>query len=140
MDIKIKVRKGNEDEVLNFLKDLDFASFCQCSISTTNKDIIIDNANSNISGGQMEKIIIAQTLLNSGSVIIFDETTNQIDEAEERKILTFIKKYYKDKTVILISHRKGNAQLFDKIISFKNNGVKIKNKEEIDDRINKQRA
>lgn len=110
------------------------------AINNLDKDIIIDNANSNISGGQMEKIIIAQTLLNSGSVIIFDETTNQIDEAEERKILTFIKKYYKDKTVILISHRKGNAQLFDKIISFKNNGVKIKNKEEIDDRINKQRA
>ena len=42
MDIKIKVRKGNEDEALNFLKDLDFASCSQCSISTTNKDIIIE--------------------------------------------------------------------------------------------------
>ena len=85
----------------------------------------------------MQKIIIAQTLLNSGDIIIFDETMNQIDEIEERKILTFIKKYYKDKTIILISHRRGNEFLFDKIITFKNKGLKIKNKEDKNDKINK---
>lgn len=101
------------------------------------KNVIVNNTNSNISGGQMQKIIIAQTLLNSGDIIIFDETMNQIDEIEERKILTFIKKYYKDKTIILISHRRGNEFLFDKIITFKNKGLKIKNKEDKNDKINK---
>lgn len=57
MDIKIKVRKGNEDEALNFLKDLDFASFCQCSISTTNKDIIIELKKEYMGSSQILKIL-----------------------------------------------------------------------------------
>lgn len=89
------------------------------------KNIIINNTNSNISGGQMQKIIIAQTLINSGNVIIFDETTNQIDVEDEREILKFIKKEYKNKTIILIGHRNNNSFLFDKVINFKNGKVKI---------------
>ena len=57
MDIKIKVRKGNEDEAWNFLKDLDFASFCQCSISTTNKDIIIELKKEYMGSSQILKIL-----------------------------------------------------------------------------------
>lgn len=83
----------------------------------------------------MQKVIIAQTLLNASSIIIFDETTNQIDVEEELKILKYIKKYYKDKTIILISHRKNNSFLFNKIISFENKNVKVKYKEEKNGRV-----
>lgn len=92
------------------------------------KNIIVDNANSNISGGQMQKIIIAQTLANCGNVIIFDETTSQIDMEDENKILRFIKKEYQDKTIILISHRNSNSHLFDKVVNIINGTVKIINK------------
>lgn len=92
------------------------------------KKIIVNNTNSNISGGQMQKVIVAQTLINSGNVIIFDETTNQMDTDDEKEILKFIKDEYKEKTIILISHRKSNNFLFDKIISFKNGKVKITKK------------
>lgn len=89
------------------------------------ENIVINSTNSNISGGQMQKIIIAQALINSGDVIIFDETTNQIDVESERKILEFIKEEYKNKTIILVSHRKSNSFLFDKIIDFKDGKSKI---------------
>ena len=89
------------------------------------ENIVINSTNSNISGGQMQKIIIAQALINSGDVIIFDETTNQIDVESEREILEFIKEEYKNKTIILVSHRKSNSFLFDKIIDFKDGKAKI---------------
>ena len=57
MDIKIKVRKENEDEALNFLKDLDFASCSQCSISTTNKDIIIELKKEYVGSSKILKIL-----------------------------------------------------------------------------------
>ena len=68
----------------------------------------------NISGGQMQKIIIAQSLSQNKKVIIFDETTCMLDEEEERKILKNIKNNYKDLTLILISHRLSNLDLFNK--------------------------
>lgn len=80
-------------------------------------DYVIDNVNANISGGQKELIIIAQSLVNSSNVIIFDETTSQLDIAQERKILSAIKKDYPSKTIILISHRMTNDDLFDKVVS-----------------------
>lgn len=75
---------------------------------------LIDNTSSNISGGQMQKIIIAQSLCQNKNVIIFDETTCMLDEKEERKILKNIKNNYKDLTIILISHRLSNLDLFNK--------------------------
>ena len=78
---------------------------------------VIDNTSSNLSGGQMQMIVILRTLIQSGDVIIFDETTNQLDENIERKVLLAIKKDYKDKIVILISHRKSNLDLFNKKVS-----------------------
>ena len=78
---------------------------------------VIDNTSSNLSGGQMQMIVILRTLIQSGDVIIFDETTNQLDEMIERKVLLAIKKDYKDKIVILISHRKSNLDLFNKKVS-----------------------
>lgn len=117
-------RKKEDKLIENFLKE-----------EKLNKDLIVDNTSSNISGGMMQKVIIAQTLLNASSIIIFDETTNQIDVEEELKILKYIKKYYKDKTIILISHRKNNSFLFNKIISFENKNVKVKYKEEKNGRV-----
>ena len=44
---------------------------------------------------------------------IFDETFDEIDIESERKILSNIKSNY-NKTVIVISHRESNLDLYDK--------------------------
>lgn len=82
---------------------------------------VIDNTNSNLSGGELMLISIAQALNNAGSVIIFDETTSQMDVKLEYQVLKAIKEDYKDKTIILISHRMSNVNLFDKIHTFSDN-------------------
>ena len=66
----------------------------------------------------MELIIIAQALNNNCDVYIFDETTSQLDQETEKRVLKAIKKDYPDKIIILISHRKTNLNLFNKIIEF----------------------
>lgn len=77
MDIKIKVRKGNEDEVLNFLKDLDFASFCQCSISTTNKDIIIELKKEYVGSSQILKILKKMINFEDFSISFENNSNNE---------------------------------------------------------------
>lgn len=91
---------------------------------------IVDNANNNLSGGAIQKILIAQALYNHKNVIILDETTSQLDVQTERKILTNIKKAYKNLTLILISHRNSNKDVFDKEIYVEGRSVyeKVKQK------------
>lgn len=86
-------------------------------------DYQIDNTSSNLSGGQISKIAIAQALNTNRSIIIFDETTSNLDPDSEAEILNNIKQNYKDKTIILITHRKSNVKFFNKIITFKNGKI-----------------
>ena len=55
--------------------------------------------------------------------MIIDEGLNQVDVSLERKILKNIMKDYEDKTIIVISHRLENMDLFEKVIKFKNNTI-----------------
>lgn len=87
-------------------------------------DYVIDNTNSNISAGQASKIAVAQALNTKRNIIIFDETTSSMDVLTEEKILNNIKKNYKDKTLILITHRKSNVKFFNKIITLKDGKIK----------------
>lgn len=83
-----------------------------------NENYIINNQSNNISGGEEKMILIMQALNIDSEVIIFDETTSELDSIIERKILNQIKKDYKDRIFIIISHRKDNIDLFDKKLDF----------------------
>ena len=75
---------------------------------------LIDSNNSNLSAGAVQKIIIAQSLASNKKIIIFDETTSNLDVKEERIILKNIKNNYKDISIVLITHRNSNLDLFNK--------------------------
>ena len=79
----------------------------------------------NISGGERERIILGRSFLKDSKVVIIDEGLNQIDINLERKILKNMFYYFYDKTIIIISHRKDNMDLYDKVISFNGNGVEV---------------
>ncbi len=77
----------------------------------------------NLSGGERKKIILARGLLHFKEVLILDEVFNEISVEEEKIILNNIFDKYKDKIVILISHRQDNIKLFDKKYVFKGDGT-----------------
>ena len=79
-------------------------------------DIILEENGFNISGGQKQRIILARALLKKSNIILIDEGLNQIDINLERKILKDIFRVYKNKTIIIVSHRKENIDLYDKVI------------------------
>ena len=88
-------------------------------------NIYVDSANSNLSGGEIALIKIAQVLNNDFDMVIFDETTNSLDTRLEKMVLNAIKKDYKDKIVVFISHRNYNTYLFNKIIKIKDKKGRI---------------
>ena len=88
-------------------------------------DYIINNSNSNFSGGEISKILIAQALNLNKSVLILDETTNNFDYETEKQILTNIKRNYNDLILILITHRDKNSDFFNKIYALEKGKIKI---------------
>ena len=77
----------------------------------------------NISGGERQRVILARSLIKKSSIYILDESLSQVDVLKEREILDNLFKELKDKTIIYISHRFDNADLFDKSINMEENYV-----------------
>lgn len=89
-------------------------------------NMLIEENGFNLSGGERQRIILARALLRNFNILIIDEGLNQVDIDLERKILKNIFKYYKDKTIIIISHRLDNLDLFDNLIEIQKGKV-VKN-------------
>ena len=70
----------------------------------------------NLSGGEKQRIILARTLLSKFQILLIDEGTNQMDDNLERRILKKVFNKFKDKTIIIISHRSINQDLFDRVL------------------------
>lgn len=84
----------------------------------------IEENGANISGGQRQRIILARSLLKNSKIILIDEGLNEIDINLERKILKNIFSYYQDKTIIIVSHRLDNMDLYNRVISIENGLLK----------------
>lgn len=79
-----------------------------------NLNYMLEENGHNLSGGERQKILLARTLIRNIDYIVLDETTSEIDIESERKIIENIKAEYTSKTLILISHRLSNKDLFNK--------------------------
>jgi ATP-binding cassette subfamily B protein len=67
------------------------------------------------STGQWQKIAIARFFYRNSPVVVFDEPTALIDAVSEAEIFGKIYNFFKDKTVIIISHRFSTVRNADKI-------------------------
>lgn len=121
-------RNIDEKEYLNIIK------ICHIDEIIGNNPLgdkfVLEENGVNISGGQRQRIILARSLIKGSNIIMIDEGFNQIDINLERVILKNIFDYYRDKTIIVISHREDNCYLYDRMIRFCNDGV-IKNLERV---------
>lgn len=79
-------------------------------------NMILEENGSNISGGERERILLARAFVRDSDVYILDESFSEIDSLGEREILGKIFSKYKDKTIIVISHRMDNNDLYDRRI------------------------
>jgi len=85
----------------------------------------ISELGKNLSGGQKQRISIARALYIDPSIIILDESTNALDEKSERLVIKNILSLKKNKTIIIISHKKEIINLCDVAIKIINKKIKI---------------
>lgn len=68
----------------------------------------------NLSSGEKVRLFCARALYKESKVYLFDECFSNLDIDSEREILKNIFNEYKDSTILYISHRLQNKDLFDK--------------------------
>lgn len=73
-----------------------------------------------LSGGQIQRIGLARALYNDPEVLILDEATSALDLETEKKIIDLLSPMRKNKTMIMVTHRTWNMDMFDTIIEIKN--------------------
>ena len=72
-----------------------------------------------LSGGQKQKIALARALVHDKPIIIFDEATSNTDAYSEQQINGLLDTRLKDKTVIVITHKKEVLSKVDQIVVLK---------------------
>jgi len=76
-----------------------------------------------LSGGQWQKIAIARAFYEKAPVLILDEPTSAIDAESEYEIFRNLEKVYKNRTLILVSHRFSTVRNANKILVIDNGKV-----------------
>ena len=87
------------------------------------KDIVNKKSNGyntivkdNLSGGEYQRIILARALYSDSKILCLDESLSEINYHLRNKIIKRINTYYKNKTIIYVSHNL-EENYFDKIIN-----------------------
>jgi ABC-type bacteriocin/lantibiotic exporter with double-glycine peptidase domain len=78
-------------------------------------DTLVGEKGHKLSGGQRQLISMARALYRDSKVLLLDEPTASLDEANEKNVLNRIGRLSKDVTIIMISHKINNFENFDKV-------------------------
>ena len=88
------------------------------SLEDLKDNLLLKENAKNISGGQLQKILLARCFYHKKNIIILDESTSSIDTQNELKIAKLIKLYSKKGlTFIIIGHRSTLFDLCDNVLA-----------------------
>ena len=88
-------------------------------IKEVSLDYMVGQNGAMLSGGQKQKIALARALIHDKPIIIFDEATSNTDAYSEQQINRLLNTKLKEKTVIVITHKKEILSKVDQIVVLK---------------------
>ena len=69
-----------------------------------------------LSGGQVQRISIARALLKDASIFLFDDCFSSLDSDTEEKLISNLHRSFKEKTLVIATHRLSCLKYSDRII------------------------
>lgn len=112
-NIKIGNLNASDDQVIEACKKASVHQFIESL--PKGYDTKVGELGENLSGGERQRIGIARAFLHQAKIMILDEPTSNLDSLNEAIILKSLKEHSKDKTIIIVSHRKSTLNIADNI-------------------------
>jgi len=85
--------------------------------STDGWDTALDDASSRLSGGELQRLMLAQVILRQPHLAVLDEATSALDAPSELSVLKAVKRRLSGTVILVVSHRAGVADIADQHIS-----------------------
>lgn len=113
-NIKVAKENATREEVIEAAKKASLHEFV-CSLPD-GYDTRLGELGDSVSGGERQRIGIARAFLSQANVIFLDEPTSNLDSLNEGIILESLEKEAKDKTILLVSHRKSTMGIAKNVL------------------------
>lgn len=113
LDDENKIDKNRLENAIHYSSLSKFVNELSLGINTS-----VGEGGAFLSGGQIQRIILARVLYNDPEILILDEFTNSLDPESENHILEKLNllKIEKNKNLFIISHKMKPLKLCDEII------------------------
>jgi len=76
-----------------------------------------------LSGGQVQRLSIARSFIKDSEIYLFDDCFSSLDSDTEDRIIRNLNNNFKDKTLLIVSHRVSCVKNADKIIVLENGRI-----------------
>lgn len=92
-----------DEKIIDVMKKADF--YKDISNLKDGLDTVVGERGLGLSGGQKQRISLARALYRDPEILVLDDSFSAVDANTEVKIIESLKKYRKEKTNIIVSHR-----------------------------------
>jgi ATP-binding cassette subfamily C protein CydC len=107
--------EATEEELSNAVDDAGLLSWVKGL--PEGLDTLVGEQGSLVSGGEARRIALARALLSDLPILLLDEPTEGLDSDTERLVVERLEKRTREKTVLLITHRKACLQLASRVVT-----------------------
>lgn len=111
---------------LNALENVMLSQYYHSSVDEEDAKMVLEKVGlshrlthlpSQLSGGEQQRVCIARALINNPELLLADEPTGNLDEANEQIVLQTLQKLKnEDKTIVLITHNPDLAKFADRTL------------------------
>ncbi len=113
---------ASREEIINAAKK---ASLHEFVASLPNGyDTEVGELGTTLSGGERQRIGLARAFLHDAPLMLLDEPTSNLDALNEGIILKSLKETSKDKTVVIVSHRRSTLNIAHTVVGVQRDGKK----------------
>jgi len=113
-NLQIGYYEYGDDHLLDIAKISGVDDFV--SQSQSGYDLMLGEGGQGLSGGQLQSINLARAMLHNPNVLILDEPTSSMDSGTEKVVISRLKNWSQERTMIMVTHRNSILDLADRVL------------------------